>query len=494
MGKGVLIAGSGIAGLTAGALLQKNGYQVTLLEAAAEWGGCAGKFQRKDFTFPVGATLGMGFEPNGLHTKVNDYLGITINAVPLPTVMDVRIGSRTLPYYTERSRFLTMWEKEEPDDSLRIMNFFNEVWRVGKVLRNHMQHYPVLPPESFQEYRALLRGFSLDSITLIPYVNQSLASLVKKHRLQNCMTFIHFINGVLMDSMQTTYKECELLMGCAALDIYHQGAFYVDGGLFRLAEELIKSILENGGTVKKPRSVVSVKKEDKWRVEDHRGHIYETDHVVLNVPLSNLRDLLETEVMSKIHRKIKAKEDPLKQWGTYTVYMALKEDCLPDDVNLFHQFMLDPDGPSSEGNHFFMSISKKGDLLRAPAGYRTITVSAHVHLKEWQTKEAYDYKSMQIKNNVLKKLEELAPGSEHGLVYVLSGGPRAWERFVKRKSGGVGGFPQTKQNALWRAVRHRTGIDGLWLCGDNIFPGAGSIGAASSGVHVARSITGERLV
>ncbi|WP_430070976.1 FAD-dependent oxidoreductase [Priestia aryabhattai] len=41
MQKQVVVIGGGIGGLTAGALLAKHGYEVTVLEASREWGGCA---------------------------------------------------------------------------------------------------------------------------------------------------------------------------------------------------------------------------------------------------------------------------------------------------------------------------------------------------------------------------------------------------------------------------------------------------------------------
>lgn len=44
MHKQVVVIGGGIGGLTAGALLAKHDYEVTVLEASREWGGCAGKF------------------------------------------------------------------------------------------------------------------------------------------------------------------------------------------------------------------------------------------------------------------------------------------------------------------------------------------------------------------------------------------------------------------------------------------------------------------
>ncbi|MEK1830512.1 hypothetical protein AAAC51_19895 [Priestia megaterium] len=57
---------------------------------------------------------------------------------------------------------------------------------------------------------------------------------------------------------------------------------------------------------------------------------------------------------------------------------------------------------------------------------------------------------------------------------------------------GVGGFPQTLDHALFNSISHRSGLQGLWLCGDTVFPGAGTIGVSVSCYHVFQSITSHR--
>src|SRR5690554_1744790 len=87
LAKRILVIGAGIGGLTAGSLLAKEGYDVLVLEAAAELGGCAGKYKRHPYLFPVGATLGMGLEPGGIHERVFRHLGKPLELEPLVRVM-----------------------------------------------------------------------------------------------------------------------------------------------------------------------------------------------------------------------------------------------------------------------------------------------------------------------------------------------------------------------------------------------------------------------
>ena len=53
----VIIIGSGLGGLTCGYILQKNGYDVTILEQSHQIGGCLQCFQRDGVKFDTGMHL-----------------------------------------------------------------------------------------------------------------------------------------------------------------------------------------------------------------------------------------------------------------------------------------------------------------------------------------------------------------------------------------------------------------------------------------------------
>lgn len=97
-------------------------------------------------------------------------------------------------------------------------------------------------------------------INLAPFARLTLQDRLRVHGLAEEAAFTHFLDGQLIDSMQTTSRYVSYLMAATALDIYHEGAYYVEGGLYRVAETLAESVQENGGLLKKNRRIMSIKK------------------------------------------------------------------------------------------------------------------------------------------------------------------------------------------------------------------------------------------
>ncbi|PPA71063.1 FAD-dependent oxidoreductase [Jeotgalibacillus proteolyticus] len=492
--KEIIVVGGGIGGLTAGALLAQAGCQVTILEAAREWGGCAGKFQRKDFLFPSGATLGMGLEKGGIHERIFRHLGIKVEACKLDSVMRVKAGDQTLTFHADRSRHVQGLQEAFPQHKESIADFYQEIYKKAALIRLLMKELPVLPIKTGKEAFYLLRSLHKKHTVLAPDFLKTVNSLLKKHKLNQCMGFVRFIDGQLIDSMQTTSKDCALLMGALALDIYHEGAYYVQGGLYQFAYQLVEAAERNGAQAILGRRVTSIKKIcERYEVTDHRGKVRMADHVICNAPVQSLPGLMDKELFEGLSNRTKRRSSQ-ETWGTMTLYLSLKDTDLPKDFPLFQQLMNPGNSRHDEGNHLFLSLSHPEDRKRAPEGCRTLTISTHINLEGWKTKAQYDENKKRYTEKILRVIRIYYPSIDNAIIELYPGAPKAWERFTLRPSGMVGGFPQTRTHSLFLSLSHRTPLKNFWLCGDSIFPGGGTIGVSVSGYHCFRSITGRRLI
>lgn len=75
--KDVAIIRAGIAGMSTAARLQAQGLSTIVFEAHGQPGGCAGFYRRKGFSFDVGATTLVDFEPGGVGSELLESIGMS---------------------------------------------------------------------------------------------------------------------------------------------------------------------------------------------------------------------------------------------------------------------------------------------------------------------------------------------------------------------------------------------------------------------------------
>src|SRR5689334_6484137 len=75
-GYDVAVVGGGLAGLATALRLQARGLSTVVLEAHGHAGGCAGYYDRRGFSFDVGATTLVDFEPGGVGAELLDTVGM----------------------------------------------------------------------------------------------------------------------------------------------------------------------------------------------------------------------------------------------------------------------------------------------------------------------------------------------------------------------------------------------------------------------------------
>jgi C-3',4' desaturase CrtD len=491
----VIVVGAGIAGLTAAAISAKRGRNVIVFESAGELGGCASKFDRGSYRFAAGATVGMGFEVGGVFRNLYEELEMPLPKLQdLSIIMDVHLPDGKLRYWKHKEQWYQQLEHQFPQHSQRMIAFYEEVFWVTHLMQGFIKANPIFPPRRITDMMQLLKLVNPGLMRLVPFLADTVYDRLKHYGIHEHREFMSFLNGQLIDSVQTTADRSPVLLGYMALSVFHQGAFYVYGGLAKIAEQLAQCVELHGGKILMRHAVTQFRaKAQGWQVETAKHQVYTSDHLVLANSMHNLTSIADAEVIKQLPHRIQV-ESRKPSWGAFTMYMGAQDTFIPERTTtqpspLFHQFIQSYDSPLTDGNQFLFSISAADDDSRAASGHRAITVSTHTDAKQWWNREAYDARKEKYATRITDAVEQRFPGFKQAIDIQLTGTPVTFHRYTKRHFGQVGGYIPTGASSLFQQYSIRTGVESLWACGDTVFPGAGTLGTAMSGWQVAREIT-----
>jgi len=491
----VIVIGAGVGGLTTAALLAKRGYDVTVLEAHVEPGGCAATFFHRGYRFDVGATLVGGFHPGGSHHIVGERLGITWPIRPVEPAMQVHLRDQTITRWGDADR----WRAERIRAfGSQAERFWSMQERVADAVWDFSARVPAWPIASRHDALHLMSTVRPDLIPIAPLALTNMRTWANTLGV-NGRDVLTFLDGQLLIAAQGVAREINGLYGAAALDLYRRGVAHVEGGVGNLAETLASAVQANGGQVLYRHEVTRIcrgesrtrplvrrevgKREACPYMIETKRDTFEADVVVANLTPWALMKLLGDEAPSSLRRRVKNLR-PIS--SAFMVYLGVDETAIEEEID-HHQVIVDPMKPLGEGNSVFVSISPQGDR-RAPEGQRAITISTHTRAAEWYALADDEAAFEDRKQLYLERLIDAAtlavPKLKSHIKLAMPGTPLTFERYTQRVNGMVGGFPQKSLWAGWAPKIDR----GVWLVGDSVFPGQSTAGVTLGALRVAREI------
>ena len=228
----VVVIGAGIGGLTAGALLAKRGYEVTIFDQAIVPGGCASTFKRQGFTFDVGATQVAGLEPGGIHHRIFSELEIELPpAVPCDPACAVFLPGETTP--------ISVWRDPERWQAERQQQFpgSEPFWQFLQQLFNASWEFqsrdPILPPRNLWDVTQLVGALRLGTLITVPFTLSTVGDALKWFGLSGDKRLRTFLDLQLKLYSQVTAAETALLYAATALGVSQtpQGLYHLQGSM-----------------------------------------------------------------------------------------------------------------------------------------------------------------------------------------------------------------------------------------------------------------------
>jgi C-3',4' desaturase CrtD len=490
----VVVVGGGIGGLTTAALLSARGVSVCLLERESRAGGCASTFEHLGHGFETGAGLYACWQPGGLHERVFAELHAAppevrevspAYTVRLPDGADVRVGGGL-------EAFAGVLRESFPECAGAAVAFYREAARIAEALHRAAQRTPALADTSRLQ-RIMLAA---SEPRLAPRILAARGDTAARHLAGTSARFRRFIDAQLQLFAQTPSDACAYLYAAVALTEPLRGLHAIRGGAQALADALVASIRESGGTVRTDTTALRLAYDLRGcatGVTLLSGETVEARRAVV----SNLTvwDTYGKLVGSeRTHASLRSRLKRLRGWGTYQIFLSLDETAarrLPSDKILALSHWREGEPFDAERALFMLGAAPDWDA-RAPASKRAATVSTFTDAEQWfafhadeSEHEEQDRRALEtLWQRVHASLPELGAGAE----VFETATPRTFYERTRRRLGMVGGVSRSPADFDAEAATHRTVIPNLFMVGDTVFPGGGVAAVTHSALIVANEI------
>ena len=485
----VVVIGAGLGGLSAAALLAKEGFRVLVCEHTERVGGCCSSFEHEGFTFDIGASIvemawiiDELFKRLGLRTA--DYMDLlTID----PIYGFVTETGERFTYPVDRDATREVIARLSPEDARAWDRFaevgaeaINEVF--GSVMCTPMQGM-------FDAMRIGLRNpkFLKYARYLVQSFESTLCSFFKDDRVRASM------------SMQSYYIGLPpaLCPGYAAFLAYseHEGIFYPRGGMISIPGGIARALREYGGEIRFNSTVRKV------LLEGRRA---------MGVELADGTVIRSRLVLSNINAKVLYLElvgrNNLPGWARRAVesyevsipcpMIMLGLDSAPDlqahhticygtmkEMNdAYFQYFLK--GKLPDGGMMIICWPTHADSSLAPEGKHALNI---VTLAPYQLAEGdWDRMKERYLETMLDSVERrFCIDLRDHIVTARVSSPKDFERALLHPRGAVYGL----NNDLFSTAMFRPGlrsrvIDGLYLAGASTHFGGGVPTTIGSGIAV----------
>ncbi len=496
MAKKVVVIGAGMGGLSSAALLAKDGYDVTLLEALDQVGGRAGNWEKDGFRFDTGPSWYLMPEVFDhfyklMGTSAEEQLdlhkldpGYRVFFEPAGDE-----GAEWVDIRADREANLQVFEELEPGSRAAMERYLDSAKETYEIAKKYFLF------TSFADLRPLLVGEVLKRVgTLYNLLTKPIwgfaAKYVKSHRARQILGYPAVFLG------SSPYMAPAMFHLMSYLDL-EDGVLYAQGGFNRVMESIKQICIDRGvdvrlnATVQRIETTKSGRKPQVSAVSytdaDGVEHRVEADLVVSGADLHHsethfLPPELQTYGEDYWKKKTAGPSAVLLYLGVKGEMPELPHHSLfftEDWETSFGQiFATPPEIPNPAS--LYVCNPTQSDKNVAPKGHTNLFVlvpmPADVSMGKGGINGAGDAVIEEIADRSIAQIANWSGASDLADRIVLrrTVGPGDFESHLNAWMGSALGPAHTLgQSALFRAGNVSKKVDGLYYAGSSTIPGIG---------------------
>jgi phytoene dehydrogenase-like protein len=506
----VVIIGSGIGGLTAGALLSKAGLSVCVLEKEPHPGGYLAGFRRKDFRFDTAIHWLNQYSEEGMVSRLFKALGNDHpRAISQQRIRRFKGDDYEYLLTNHPDDLKEQWKKEFPEDADGIERFFNDAKKVGEAFKNFGHIFRAEETMNFAEKLRKKKNLILFALKFIPHlrfsgdkgIKKGLSKYFKSKRLHEVF------------SADTEILSCIVPIGWAYYNDFqsppHGGGQVIAEWLEHVIQYFnqethyrfeVKKILTEGKTAK---GVVCSRLGKEYTIE--------SKYVIAasDAPTLYRKLLPEALVPAKLKKNLEKAE---LYSSSVTISVAL--DCTVEELGFNEELIhvssaLVPRSEQAAGDPLRTEICILAPSFRdkslAPDGQGTLLLFMPADMKfekEWRTEKdaqgnfirgkAYKELKDSIAQQLIQRVEEkVAPGLRKHILFYEVATPITHWRYTGNTGGSMMATKPNRPNMMNKVATYRTPVKNLLVGGHWAELGGGVPIAVKAGANAAMLILKE---
>ena len=467
MKKTAVIIGGGLGGLFTGAMLAKEGLQVTVLEKNPTIGGGLQTFTRFGEKFDTGMHVIGGMQPGGSIRKICQYLGI-FDKIRL---LDVDDDCSDSLYFAEdkhtyhigkgKKGFIESLLRHFPNEEKSLQAYVDAIYD----LTSHIDLFYLRPSTGHINLFSHNTDFMLAADSFI-------AKYIGDKKLASVLAYINPFYGGRGD-------ETPAYIHAIISVLYINGTSRFVGGSSHLADLLAEVVTSHGGSVVTNDAVTWIEVNNRHvdHVATKSGRQYTADHYISAIHPCTMLRIMPPSAFPRSYRE---RLDSIPNaYSAFSVFIKLKENTFPyinhseyymsryDNIWKFGRtdiewptgflFMTPPD--EDQGPY------AKKIIITAPMNYQM--ASKWEDTRVGHRGESYEQWKEEMTRLLLDMTEEMHPGFRQCISDINTASPLTIRDFFGVKDGSLCGFSKDYKNIALSQIPVVTKVDNLLLTGQN---------------------------
>ncbi|NPV50013.1 MAG: phytoene desaturase [Candidatus Methanofastidiosum sp.] len=468
----IVVVGTGFGGLSAAALLAKNGFDVTVLEKNDHPGGRASVYSEKKFYFDMGpswylmpdvfenfyAQFGKKpedfFELKKLDPSYRIYFG----------------GEKVIDISADLEKNFALFDTFEKDGGKKLQKYLESAGKMYEVSIKELMYRDYRTIFDFMDPKLMSQGLKLNLL-------DNLDKFVSKHfESDEAKKIVEYSIGFLGSSPHNTPSFYHIM---SHIDLT-LGVWYPEGGMRKVADSVYRLAMSYGAKFHFDEPVVKIEVEDKKATRVITGkNSYNADLVIVNADYAHAElDLIDREYNTYSEqywdKRVMAPSALVAYVGVDKKFDELAHHTLFLDKDWSKGFdtLFDPKKAAwPENPSYYVNVPSKTDTTAAPKGMDTLFILVPLAPGLKDTPEMRE----QFYNKIMDNLEKTIGQNirDHIVVKRIFALTDFKERYNAYKGTALGLSHTMMQTALFRPSHKSKKVKNLYYSGHYTHPGIG---------------------